>query len=64
MHLLLDSEVDYKLGCLTGRRFNIQGVFFNSPPPKISKCRPVTKFFQKKLEYPDWPPPKIRLAPP
>ena len=39
--------------------FFIQGGFFNSPPPKISKCRPVTKFFKKKLEYPDWPPPKI-----
>ena len=26
---------------------DIQGVFFNSPPPKISKCRPVTKFFRK-----------------
>ena len=38
----------------------VEVVFFNPPPPpKISKCRPVTKFFQKKLEYPDWPPPKI-----
>ena len=30
----------------------IQGDFFNWPPPKNHK-------FKKKLEYPDWPPPKI-----
>ena len=34
-------------------------VLFHCPPPKMSKCRPVSKFFQKKLEYPDCPPPKI-----
>ena len=37
----------------------IQRGLFNCPPPKISKCRPVSKFFQKKIEYPDCPPPKI-----
>ena len=40
-------------------RAMVQGGLFNCPPPKISKCRPVSKFFQKKLEYPDCPPPKI-----
>ena len=32
-------------------QFIIQGVFFNSPPPKTAK-------YKKKLEYPDCPPPK------
>ena len=32
-------------------KFQIQGDFFNWPPPKNHK-------FKKKLEYPDWPPPK------
>ena len=34
-------------------------VFFKAPPPppppKISKCRPVSKFFSEKLKYPDCP---------
>ena len=34
-------------------------VYLTAPPPKMSKCRPVSKFFQKKIEYPDCPPPKI-----
>ena len=43
----------------------VQGGLFNCPPPNISKCRPVSKFFQKKLEYPDCPPLKslsVRLV--
>ena len=40
------ARPDKKLGAL-------QGGLFNCPPPKISKCRPVSKFFQKKLEYLD-----------
>ena len=47
----------------------IQGGFFNCPPsPKNHKFYPVSKCFQKKLEYPDWPPPlkslSVGLAPP
>ena len=34
-------------------------VFLTGPPPKNHKVKPVRKCFQKKLEYPDWPPPKI-----
>ena len=40
-------------------------VYLTAPPPKISKCRPVSKFFQKKIEYPDCPPLKslnVRLV--
>ena len=40
-------------------------VYLTAPPPKVSKCRPVSKFFQKKLEYPDCPPLKslsVRLV--
>ena len=28
-------------------------VYLTAPPHKISKCRLVSKFFQKKIEYPD-----------
>ena len=30
---------------------DIQGGFFTGTPPKSSKCQPVSKRFQKKLEY-------------
>ena len=45
--------------------FFLQGGLFNCPPPKMSKCWPVSKFFQKKIEYPDCPPLKslsVRLV--
>ena len=32
--------------------------FFIGPPPKSSKCQPVSNYFQKKIEYQDWAPPK------
>ena len=41
--------------------------FLTPPPPKISKCRLVSNFFQKKLKYPDCPPLKslsVGLPPP
>ena len=43
---------------------NIQGGLFNWTPPKNHKFEPVSKCFQKKLEYPDWPPPKISKCQP
>ena len=42
----------------------LQGGLFNWPPPKNHKFEPVSKCFQKKLEYPDWPPPKISKCQP
>ena len=48
-------------------RWKYTGCFFNAPPPKITKCRPVSKFFRKKLKYPDCPPLKslsVGLPPP
>ena len=41
--------------------------FFTGPTPKSSKCQPVSKCFQKKLEYLDWSPLKflsVRTGPP
>ena len=31
--------------------FAVQGNFFTGTPPKSSECQPVSKQFQKKLEY-------------
>ena len=33
--------------------------FFTGPPPKSSKCQPVSNYFQKKIKYQDWPPLKV-----
>ena len=33
--------------------------YFTGPTPKSSKCQPVSKCFQKKLEYLDWSPLKF-----
>ena len=35
---------------------NIEGVFFNWPPPEFAKCWPVSNWFQKNVRVPDWPP--------
>ena len=40
----------------------IQGGFFNWPPPhKNHKFWLVSKCFQKKIENPDWAPPKLKV---
>ena len=59
----------YKLLSQKMLHLRIYRVFFlTPPPPKISKCRPVSKFFRKKLKYPDGPPPlkslSVGLSPP
>ncbi len=41
--------------------------YFTGPTPKSSKCQPVSKCFQKKLEYLNWSPLKflsVRTGPP
>ena len=41
--------------------------YFTGPTPKSSKCQPVSRCFQKKLEYLDWSPLKflsVRTGPP
>ena len=35
---------------------DIQGVFFNWPPPEFAKCRPVSNQFEKIVRVQDWPP--------
>ena len=38
------------------RKLNVQGDFFNWPPPEFAKCWPVRNRFRKNLRVPDWPP--------
>ena len=37
--------------------WNLQGGFFNWPPPEFAKCWPVSNWFKKNVRVPDFPPP-------
>ena len=59
-HLSLKLSIfDLRTNCFTN---NIQGVFFNWPPPEFAKCWPVSNWFQKNVRVPDWPPLWLKIV--